>query len=327
MAEQQQDVFSDPSQFGLGQPGQQPPAAPEVTAPSTFGLKPPPIGTYGAIDPITGRPYQSVGNIPSNDPVGQATDKPIQEGREPGFATQAIASLPTDPNQKVRVVAKQLFPGLPPNEAQSRIFFGTNGRMAAVGLDGKPFYVESEPYRPDVMAPTIGGMVRSFVPSSGHIAGAAGPSLPAVGGATGGVIAGPTSVFYGPVGAALGAAAGDAARQYAARYFDPQPDKTPYNYGQTASEAVGAGAGQLAGASVLRLFAPNTLASRLTDPRQLQAALDDANRVNTLARGMNVDRSPGQLGGLPSLVGTEDAIASGSAVSAAADTARQSYAA
>lgn len=279
------------------------------------------------IDPITGRPWASVGNIPANDVVGQATDKPILEDRVPGFATQAIASLPTDPDQKVRVVAGQLFPGLAPKDAQSRIFFGPNGRMAAVGMDGKPFYVEpapggtaTDPYSPSSIASTlpttnIGARAGSQV----------GPALPAVGGVGGGAIAGPTSPVVGPVLAAGGAAAGDALRQYLARSYDPDPSSTPYNFGQTASEAAGAGVGQFAGVGALRFFAPNTLASRLADPRLLRPTIPEAENVNTLAKGMGVDLTPGQLSGSPALLGAEDVIHSGSVNPINADAAQRFY--
>jgi hypothetical protein len=333
VAEQQPDIFADPSRFGLSVPSASPPAPgatppPPATTfddPTKFGMKPPPIGTPGAIDPITGRPYQSLRNVPANDPVGQSTGTPIAEGQEPGVTTQAIASLPTDPQQKIRIVAKQLFPDLDQKDAESRIFFGTNGRMAAVGQDGKPFYVDPEPYAPDPMAPTIGGMARSFVPSPGNVASGAGPAIPAFTGAGAGMLAGPTSIFIGPVAAATGAAAGDFFRQRMARIYDPNPDATPYNYGQTATEAAGAGIGQAAGASLMRVFAPNTLFARLADPAQLRASLPQAEKLNALAKSMNVDLTPGQLSGSRGLLGAEDAMASGSVNSAASGAARDFF--
>ena len=48
--------------------------------------------------------------------------------------------MATDPEQRRRIVAAQLFPKLNPLEAQSHVFFGDGGRMAAVGPDGKAFY-------------------------------------------------------------------------------------------------------------------------------------------------------------------------------------------
>jgi hypothetical protein len=329
------DIFADPTRLGFG-PASVPapkdaPAPPDIFADPTmhgFG-SPPGLGTPGAIDPITQRPYQSVGNIPAGDVVGQSTGKPIEEGRVPGLATSAIVSLPTDPQQKIRVVAAQLFPNLDPKDAQARIFFGDNGRMAAVGIDGKPFYVEPAPSGTDTGANTFSSAsIASTLPTTdigARIGSSAGPALPAAGGVAGGAIAGPTSMVGGPIGAATGAALGDVVRQTAAQYFDPQQAHQPYNYGQTAGEAAGAGAGQLVGASALRFFAPNTLSARLADPRQLRASLPQAGNVNTLAEGMDVHLTPGQLSGSPSLIAAEDAIHSGSVNPANAATAQRFY--
>ena len=131
-----------------------------------------------------------MGNIPEGDPVGQSTGQPIQEGRVPGFVTQAITSLPTDPDQKRRILDKQIFPDLDQKDAESRIFPGVNGRLAAVGQDGKPYYVEplpssvaTDPYSPASVfstlprTPPISGL--GLVPSPS-------PALPAVGGAVAG---------------------------------------------------------------------------------------------------------------------------------------------
>jgi hypothetical protein len=250
----------------------------------------------------------------------------------PGITTQAIVSLPTDPDQKRRILGAQLFPGLDPKDAQARIFPGVNGRMAAVGLDGKPFYVEPAPSGTDTGAnPYSSASIASTLPPAAEIparvGASAGPALPAGGGIAGGSIAGPTSVFFGPVGAAVGAGAGDYLRQKLATHFDPTPDKTPYNYGQTATEAVGAGTGQWLGATALRFFAPNALASRLADPRQLRASLPQAENVNALAQGLGVrGLTPGMLSNSPGLLASEDVIHSGLVGAANAQKAQDTYA-
>ncbi|HEY2132976.1 MAG TPA: hypothetical protein VGH36_08385 [Acetobacteraceae bacterium] len=222
-----------------------------------------------------------------------------------------------------------MFPNLDPKEAQSRIFFGDNGRMAAVGTDGKPFYVEPAPSGVDTGAnPFSSTSIASTLPTTNigaRIGSMAGPALPAAGGVAGGAIAGPTSVVAGPILAAGGAALGDVARQHLASLFDPQPEQTPYNYSQTAGEAAGAGVGQLVGASALRFFSPNALSSRLADPSQIRASLPQASNVNALAEGMGVHLTPGQLSGSPSLIGAEDAIHSGSVNPANAATAQGFY--
>lgn len=287
----------------------------------------PVVAAPWANDPVVNRmPSQSIGPIPEGDPVGQSTGQPIQEGRVPGFVTQAIGSLPTDPEQKRRILASQLFPDLDPKAAQARIFPGVGGRLAAVGQDGKAFYIEpapsnvaTDPYSPASIAGTL---PRTDLPArAGSLAG---PALPAVGGVGGGAIAGPTSVIAGPLAAAAGAAAGDILRQQGARYFDPMPGVTPYNYGQTAGEAVGSGIGQLFGAGLLRTFAPNRLGIRIGDlaPDVMQSA----ENINRLSQGIGVDKlTPGMLTGAPSILASEDAIASGAAGRSGSDIAGKQY--
>lgn len=295
-------------------------AEPESSAPggtNPFAEKLPPN-----IDPVTRRPWQYAGNIPAGDPVGESTGKPIAEDRAPGFGTQAITSLATDPEQRRRIIAQQLFPDLKPQEAQARIFYGPNGRMAAVGMDGQPYYVD--PDRPDFSA------LRTFSPANlvKNVGTLAGPVLPAAGGIAGGAAAGPASLVVGPLAAAGGAAAGDVARQTLAGQFDPQSERTPYNFRQTAGEGVGAGIGQLLGAGLLHLFSPNRLGLSGPDVRTLQrnpAALQDANRLSQQAETQGVTLTPGQASRLPSLLSHEDVMASGSAGPGTADIAAQFY--
>ena len=54
--------------------------------------------------------------------------------------------MAADPEQKRRIIAQQLFPDLGPQAAQARIFYGPNGRMAAVGMDGQPYMsIQTDP--------------------------------------------------------------------------------------------------------------------------------------------------------------------------------------
>jgi hypothetical protein len=301
----------------------------------TLGVKPAAPGaagddaavwsTLGTAKPAARVPTQSMGPIPANDPVGQSTGTPIQEGRVPGFTAQAIASLPTDPEQKRRIIAKQLFPDLDQKAAEARIFPGVGGRLAAVGMDGKAFYIEplpsnvaTDPYSPASIAGTL-----PTTDLSARAGSVVGPALPAAGGVGGGAIAGPTSVFWGPAGAATGAAAGDFLRQKAAGYFDPTPGATPYNALQTGGEAVGAGVGQLVGAGLLRTFAPARMGIRIGELNPNMLA--DAEHINRLAQGMDVNLTPGMLSGAPSILASEDAIASGTAGRAGQDVAGRQY--
>jgi hypothetical protein len=277
-------------------------------------------------DPITGRPFQYASSIPDAPradatPVGQSMGRVIRTDQVPGIVTQAISSLPTDPEQRRRVIAGQLFPEMKPEEAQSRIFYGVNGRLAAVAPDGHPYYVEPEALNPSVPS--------TFAPSNliPAIGGMAGPALPAAGGVAGGMVAGPGSLVVGPVLAAGGAAAGDVARQEAARYFDPQPEKSSYNVPQTALAAAGAGAGQLAGAALVSGFSPNRLGAAALDVNRVRAGgvLPEAERVNQLAQQQGVRLTPGQASGLPSLLSHEDVVASGSAGPGLSDIASTYY--
>jgi hypothetical protein len=257
-----------------------------------------------------GKPYQSLRNVPANDPVGQSTGTAIRTDQVPGVATQAIGSLPTDPEQKRRVVAGQLFPGMDPAEAQSRMFYGPNGRLAAVGKDGAPFYVDPEPYAPDINQPS------SLIPGdvAAHVAGMVGPALPAATGVAAATVTGPTSLVAGPIAAAGGAAVGDVARQSLANYFDPQAG-FKYNPAQTLGEAGGAAVGQFVGAGLLRGISPNRLGASSLDIGAVRSGptLANANRLAGLAEQQGVRLTPGQASGLPSLLAHEDAIASGSA--------------
>ncbi len=264
---------------------------------------------------------QELRTIPKGDPVGGTLNRPIQEGRAPGIGTQAIGSLPTDPEQRRRVIAGQLFPDLPPQQAQARVFYGTDGRLAAVDPKGQPYYVDPEPLslsRPSTLMPG------NLVPS---VAGLAGPALPAVGGVAGSLAAGPGSLVMGPLGAAAGAAVGDVARQGLAARYDPQGG-FHYNPVQTAGEAGGAATGQYLGGLGVRIISPNLLGAAVPDINKVRAGvvLPGAEALQTKAEGMGVrNLTPGMLSGLPSLLAHEDAIASGSVGPALADKAATHY--
>jgi len=324
-------LFDNPAAFGLtpAPPADAPRPAPDPQMdPAKFQLAPVPVPQ--GIDPITKRPYQYVGNVPPNDPVGQSTGKPIADDRPPGVAVQAAGSMATDPEQKRRIIAGQLFPDLSPQEAQARVFYGPNGRMAAVGKDGQPYYVD--PDRPDFSA------MRTFSPANlaSNIGTMAGPALPAIGGVGAGAAAGPTSLFMGPVAAGVGAAAGDVVRQQIAGKLDPgvpgvngaPPTPVPYNWRQTTSEGTGAALGQLAGASLLRVASPNRLGLSSVDLQNIRrdpGIMAETNRLYDQGQAQGVTLSPGQASGLPSILSHEDVAASGSAGPGTSDIAATFY--
>jgi hypothetical protein len=291
---------SDPPSAVSGGDG---PGASDAPSPYSEPLAP-------GIDPLTRRPFQYVGNVPPGDPVGQSTGKPIQEDRAPGPAVQAAGSLATDPEQKRRIIAHQLFPKLPLNEATARIFYGPNGRMAAVGEDGQPYYVD--PDRPDFSA------LRTFSPANlaTNAATVAGAALPAVGGMAGGAAAGPTALVAGPLAAGAGAAVGDYLRQQLASLVDhPEARNQLYNYGQTARETVGAVLGQFGGNLLMRGLHPNPLGVSRFDRETLRRnpqILEQAEQRQVQAEAQGVHLTPGQSSGLPSLLQAEDTMASGS---------------
>jgi len=240
------------ARFGGGDAASQPAEGTSTGAPSGADIRqrfkeavPP-----GGIDPITGRPFQYAGPA-GPGPVAQSTGTPIREDMVPGAGTQAIISLAGDPEQKRRIAAAQLFPNLKPLEAQSRVFYGPNGRLAAINDDGTSYYVDpaasgaaTDPYSPGSVAATA-------VPRNplAYAASGAGPALPAAGAAVGSALATPG---VAPAAGAAGAAAGDVVRQAIAAKFDPgsskyDPKATLTAAGQGALTGATAAAGQILG--------------------------------------------------------------------------------
>jgi hypothetical protein len=140
-----------------GQPNAQPggQSQPDTsTAPSSddllqqmrsIGTSPGAPPSPGSIDPLTGQKVQYASAPSSNDPVANATGKPISENI-PGYGgTQAAASFGSDPESRRRIVASELFPDMPLKDALARVYYGDDGRLAAVGASGNPFYVDPAP--------------------------------------------------------------------------------------------------------------------------------------------------------------------------------------
>lgn len=278
---------------GVAAPGSMPPSA-QADAPLTAEQM------RSGINPRTGRPLELLNPADPNDPTVQSMGRPIDDTRLPGPLTQAAISLPTDPAARRRVAAAQLFPDLPPAQAQSRLFQGPGGRLAAVDQQGNPFYVDPEapdPSRPSTLAPSnlLANVMRG-----------AGPSLPAAGGLLGGLAAGPSAIGPGIALAGAGAAGGDMARQYAARTVDPSPG--PVDPLQTAKEAGLGAVGQAGGAVINKLAAPNILRVPTRDLQALRApnALDQITRNYDQAAALGVDLTPGQASGMRSLLQYED---------------------
>lgn len=300
-------------------------AFPAVQPPDT----PQPVGPDG-IDPYTKRPVQGMG-MPSSSVV--PVEMPADGAAAPGIGTQAAASFAGDVEQKKRIFAAQMFPGMPTEQATRRMFV-IDGRLAALGLDNKPVFLDPE--TPSGMTTGPVRTWRGFGPRNfaQSLAGGVG-TIPATAGAiAGGVAASPTSLAAGPAMAAFGAGGGDLVRQYIARMLDPQNtgknwyNPTPADWSQTAQEAAIGGAGQALGAGVNRLMgASNPLNLRRSDVQRLQApgALDDAAQAIDAARGQGVPLSLGQATGNPGLIGMEDVAFRTPTVPGGQDIASQFY--
>lgn len=252
----------------------------------------------GDIDPLTGRPFQFLGAA-GNSPVARSLGKPIY-ANPPGPVAQAAINLATDPEQRRRIAAAQLFPELTPAEAQSRVFYGPNNQLAAVDRNGNPFAVDPQP--PSIAGRTVGNPLQ-------WAASGAGAALPMAGGMAGGLIAGPGSLILGPTLSAAGAAGGDLARQGLARYLDPATTSVPINLAQTAKEALLSGGGALAGGLATRALAPNALRVTPAEVNMMrsQPVMAGTRGAYDRAAAQGVQLTPGQASNLPSLLQYEDA--------------------
>ena len=213
--------------------------------------------------PRPGQQYVSSATSPGARAAGQ----PIAEDRVPGPLFQAAINIPTDATQRARIAADQL--GIP----LDRIVIGDGNRMAAVGPDGKPYYIEPRkvssyyapetrygppgtPYEPSWDNNPYQRPFMPLVPQSGQERGWFGPLSTAAGAenllrVAGGMvpgtvqnalIAGPSALAYayGPgsgsviSGALTGAT--DVGRQALANYMDPAPGGLPVFTGDTAKD-------------------------------------------------------------------------------------------
>lgn len=315
MPEYPWDVLGDKSKTAA--PTTEPPPLPATPAPPVGGDRD--WSQLGRrVDPLTGQPPQSI-SAGDQSPVQRSLNYPVSESNIPGPGVQAASSMATDPEQRRRIVAASLFPDMNPLQAQSRVFYGPAGRMGAVGPDGKAFWVDPGSYSPDVFHPS------TWLPDNvgARLGGLAGPAIASTGAVIGGLATAPESLVAGPLAAGAGAAAGDLARQWMARQLDPgvpakapgaAPTPQPYNLGQTAAEGAGAAGGQLVAAGIARQFFPNPLGVNPLDRKALADPVVQQRiaEANARANALGIRLTPGQASGLPSFIGSEDAIASGS---------------
>lgn len=260
-------------------------------------------------------PQQFLQNIPADDVAGNAIGKPVRGDKVPGVFTQGAASFPVDPAQKIRIYADKLFSGMPTAQAVRRFYYegyGTNSRLAAVGMNGEPFFVEPGKF---FTRPGMGIQNQDFSAlSPGYFAQGVGASLPVAGGIAGGALAAPTSLIAGSAMAAGGAAIGDAVRQFVANKLDPTGG-VPYDWMQTGLEAAMAGGGQVMGAGLTRSLAPNALSVPASEIRLARTGgiIPRAQEAYDRAGAQGVTLTPGQASGLPSVLAYEDVAARGPA--------------
>ena len=141
-----------------------------------------PIGRYGQRDasadqyiPASVR-SQSLGNVSPNVPAA-ATGDP-REDLVPGPVIQGAGSLATDPEQRRRIIAGQLFPDLGPREAQFRVTYGSGGSsLRSVGMDRRSMLIRLSMRRHIKTA-----IAHTGKPVARAHGGLIGPSLPAAGG-------------------------------------------------------------------------------------------------------------------------------------------------
>lgn len=202
---------------------------------------------YDEIEPRTAQaaPQRSTWN----DDLGPYAGQSIGAGKGPpvgviedpdrmaGAGRQAIASLPTDLDARVRYFAKAR--GLPVDR------YGLmNDRIYYTGDDGKPYFEEAS-FRAPMSLPEIPASLKQ---SGKAAASLAGPSLPVIGGTAGG-IAGMASGGPGAAvgGATAGGAAGDALRQALAAGFADEEKPWSERALQVGGSALQEGVGQLIG--------------------------------------------------------------------------------
>lgn len=234
----------------------------------------------------------------ADDAGARSVTQPItyDRGRLPSNMGLARASLPTDTDQRIRVLAADLFPGMDIGMA-SRRFGMSNGRLFYVATDGKPYWAE----------PQMTANPQDAIASSATLAG---PAMSFVGGAAGGVGGGPLSI----AGAAGGAAAGDVARQFAAQAVVPegppgttQPEYDPW---QTAREAATAAGGQTVGLGVGRMLTHNPAGVGALDRSNARAVARSgaADAAQAEAQAQGVPLSFGQATNLRSAREAERAL-------------------
>lgn len=130
-------------------------------------------------------------------------------GKLASMGDEAVASLPEDPQAKMKFLAKALFPGMSPAAALTRMGMTREGDIYYIEDSGKAYY--AEPRFDPISSPW-----QTFRALPNEAASAFGPSLPVIGATAGALLTAPEG---GIGGGMLGAAGGEQARQSLANWL------------------------------------------------------------------------------------------------------------
>lgn len=182
----------------------------------------------------------------TSDPVIRAklnsNLQPIYDpSKLPSLKSEAIASLPEDPQVKMKYLATALFPGMTPEEARTRMGMTKEGDIYYIDDSGSAYYAEPQFHPIDSPWQTL----RSL---PDEVFSAFGPGLPVAGAFAGGLLTAPEG---GIAGEALGAGGGEHARQVLSNWLagdDKTTDQMLEKDAQVALEQFyGSGATRLLG--------------------------------------------------------------------------------
>lgn len=215
----------------------------------------------------------------------------IQTGTETSAdpATIAATSFADDPENVVRTFAAKRFPDMDINQAMDRYAI-IDDKVVYKGLDGGLYAEVPEGWSPEALAKRGASL--------------AGPAIPFTASTVAGVASAPM-LLSGPVGAAgsvgitsAAGAGGEAVRQYIGQELTGDP----ISGADIATEGAVSGLGQgLAGLGVK--FMGRKVASDIG-----RLNMDDAARLESLAKGQGIKLTPAELTNLPSLRAQQKAL-------------------
>lgn len=227
---------------------------------------------------------------------------PVDDPSKLPYSMQQIAaSLPTDPDAKIRYLAKAIFPDRSPADALASMGW-KNGRIYYVTPDNKAFY--AEPSFDPISSP-----LRTLRAAPSLLAANIGPGISTAGGIAGGMAT--PEILGGVPGAMAGGAAGDAIRQAAAAAVTGEQKSPVQRIMQAGGAGLEQGIGQVgghllsAGASHIALNAGNLNPLRVgaSDVASLTPGkVAETQFWTDLAKKYGITVTPGEAGNIPSLI-------------------------